>query len=68
MILPNVRRIFVDGGFSKNEMYMTLLADAFLKWKFSRQKSRRPPPSARRWPFIHAAVGIFQKNPLSVTT
>ena len=24
-----VRRIFVDGGFSKNDLYMTLLAEAF---------------------------------------
>jgi L-fuculokinase len=29
----DVRRIFVDGGFGKNEVYMHLLADAFPELK-----------------------------------
>ena len=29
VLTENTRRIFVDGGFSKNEMFMTLLAEAF---------------------------------------
>lgn len=29
ILSPNVKRIFVDGGFGKNAVYMNLLADAF---------------------------------------
>lgn len=33
VLTPNVKQIFVDGGFSKNEIYMRLLAEAFPKIK-----------------------------------
>ena len=60
-----VKRIFVDGGFSKNSVYMNLLAAGnSRKWKCLRHQCHKQPRWGPRWQFINSGTVMVCRRTL----